>query len=206
MPRRPKDPLLARLKTPADWNRFLLKAYGLAQVPRSDLEKGERLFVNRETGQSMSMEEIPGKKGQDGVSGQDLQSATFVRETAVDESIVLSPEWERYFGVICVITDALLPETQRQGARDAALQQCRLGSAQKEGPPLIPADLGTPEEFRRRWRRGEIEMRAVPPRNRQEQVIEIREYFVPDEPDDSDDQPIGCWEGLKWRRHKPVGQ
>jgi hypothetical protein len=203
MPRRPKDPLLARLKTLADWDRFLLKTYGLPQESRSDLEKGEHLFVNRDTGQSMSVEEIPRKKGQADFPNPDLQKAIFTRETAADESIHLSPEWERYFGLICVITDALLPETQRQGAKDAALQQCRLGSVQKDAPPPIPADLGTPEELRRRWRRGEIEMRAVPPANRQEHVIEIREYFVPEEPEDSDDEPEGYWEGLKWRRHKP---
>jgi hypothetical protein len=151
--------------------------------------------------ESITLEELAGTQGVP--SELDLlQKDTHDREAAADESIRLSPEWERYFGVICVVTDAMLPVKKREPAKDAALGQCRLGGAQKVAPPPVPAELGTPEELRRRWRRGEIEMRAVAATNRREHVIEIREYFVPDEPED--DQPDeGYWEGLRWLRHKP---
>lgn len=202
MPRRPKDPVLASLKTPADWDRYLLKTYGLPQESRSDLEKGESLFGDARAEISITLEEIAASR--DGSTGLELlQKETSDRETAVDESIQLSPEWNRYFGVMCVIADAVVPEKDREAAKNAALEQCRLGSAQKDAPPNIPAGLGTPEELRLKWRRRHIEIRVMSPANRQEHVIEIWDCFVPDDPEEEPGDDPGHWEGLKWRRHKP---
>src|SRR6516164_3500533 len=154
MPRRPKDKLLASLKTPSDWDAFLLKNYGLAQVSRSDKEVGEHSFVNRDSGEPLSVEEIAELNGVSHEQLHGLREATHQRETAAEGSIELSPDWERYFAVMCLIADAVLPEAERQGARDAALGQSRIGSAQKDTAPNIPSELGTPEELRQKWWRG----------------------------------------------------
>jgi hypothetical protein len=203
MPRRPKDPVLARLKTPADWDAFLLKTYGLPLESRSDLEKGESRFRDPDRGTAIPLEKIAGLHGVYS-EPEVLQKDSHERETGSDERIVLSPDWARYFDVMDIVVDAVVPEARRDGAKEALLAECRIGTVQGNAAPDIAADLGTPEQLRRRWHRGEIEFRPVRPANRQEQahVIEIREHYVPpDEPEEPGAEPDQSLGRLKWRRH-----
>jgi hypothetical protein len=78
-----------------------------------------------------------------------------------------------------------------------ALEDAR--SRHSTRPPVFPAELGTPEEFKKHLADHEMEIRYTA--SRREQLIRIRVYQLPpDEEEDLDEpnDPKGHWEGLKW--------
>ena len=120
-----------------------------------------------------------------------------LQEAAADESVALHSAWMRYLEYMNVIAEA-----RSLNDNGAELKQFFEGDARSrsEGkPPKIPAELGTPAEFKKRLADHEMEIRYTV--NRRKQVIRIRVYQLPpDEEEDLDEtkDPKGHWEGLKW--------
>lgn len=186
MSRKPKDVVLARLKTPADWDAYLASTYGYARVNRSDREVSEHRIINRENGKPLSLEKIAELYSVNSDLAHGMQRDTLLRETAADETIELTSEWARYFGLMSLFADALLPKDKRSYAKEMLVAQCCSGTALREAPPRMPSELGTPQELRGRWRRHEVDIRAAPPSNRREYVIEVTLNPIP--PDANDDE------------------
>jgi len=118
-------------------------------------------------------------------------------EVADDGSIVLPAVWRRCLEYMNVIAERLSPKDKGAALKRLFLEDARSRSSE---PPLeIPAELGTPEELKRRlaWYELEIYLKS----NRRDQVIHfVVNQFPPDVEEDLDeaDEPKGHWEGLKW--------
>jgi hypothetical protein len=120
-----------------------------------------------------------------------------LQETAVDESVVLSVAWMRYLEYMGVIAEALSRKDKGVDLKRLSLEDARSRSG--EPPPTIPAELGTPVEFKQRLVDHELEIRRRV--DRRQHVIIIRVYPLPphvDEDLDETQDPRGHWEGLKW--------
>ena len=118
-------------------------------------------------------------------------------EAAADESVVLPTTWLRYLKYMSIIAETLSRNDKGAGLRLMFVEDAR--SRRYEQPPHIPAELGTPAEFKERVAGHEFEIRKR--FSRREHVLAIRVYSLPpDEDEDLDpaDEPAGHWEGLKW--------
>jgi hypothetical protein len=105
---------------------------------------------------------------------------------------------------MAVIFDAVLPAKERGAANAAALEQAQ--DEHWHAPPDIPAELGTPEEFRRRWQGGELDIFAKTDGTRRNQIIRVKSTGLREhleaQPDEEErlgpaDEPPGRWEGLR---------
>lgn len=124
-------------------------------------------------------------------------------ESACDERIELSPDWQRYVDFFAVFAGSL-PADRREKVKELAVMEAR--SRYWEVAPEIPAVLGTIDELRSRWERGEIWFRQK--YTRQKWTIYVEENppgMPPDDPEDFDEgeEPNGHWEGLKWIAEEP---
>lgn len=120
--------------------------------------------------------------------------APFVRKKA---DPILTDDWQHYLQYMDVIAEYLYPNDKGARLKSLALQDAR--SRSWEPPTEFPAELGTPEDLRRRLAHYELEVRLE--FNRREPMI--RFVVVPMPPDedenlDEGDEPRGHWEGLKW--------
>jgi hypothetical protein len=118
-------------------------------------------------------------------------------EAAANESTVLSPVWKHYLEYMNVISEARSPKDNGAELKNLFLKDAR--SRSWEQPPKIPAELGTPAEFKERLADHEMELRYTV--NRRETTIRIRVYQLPpheDEDLDPSEEPAGHWEALKW--------
>ncbi|MGB8581629.1 MAG: hypothetical protein WCD47_12465, partial [Candidatus Sulfotelmatobacter sp.] len=177
--------LVALGTCPEKWGKFLLKNYGLPEVPQPRYE------IQSVNGES-----------------RDRKSATLTdellslhMEASANDGVALSPAWLLYLEYMDVIAEALSPKES-----GAALKQCALDDARSrywEQPPDVfrpmNASLGTPAQFRERWFYGELEIRVRPTLNRRDFTVEVW-CLPPDEPENLDDagEPDGHWDGLKW--------
>ncbi len=106
----------------------------------------------------------------------------------------LPAAWQRYLGCIAVIVDATVRDPQkRKVAKAASLEQAQ--DAPWGTPPHMPEELGTPEEFGRRWQdgEGEISLGAVTHRSQivSVQSTGLREFLDAQPGDPEDALPIG---------------
>jgi hypothetical protein len=127
---------------------------------------------------------------------------SLLREAAADESIELPATWVRFLGYMNVIAEAKSPDDKGEKLKQFFLEDAR--SRCYEQPPTIPAELGTPSEFKTRLAGHEMELRYTV--NRQETTIRIHIYQLPpaeDEDLDPADEPAGHWEGLTWHPDTP---
>ena len=119
-------------------------------------------------------------------------------EAAEDESVKLSPEWQRYVDFMCLFAESL-PVKQREKVKLLTLPAARSEYWQKATE--IPAVLGTMNELRVRWEHGEIWFRSKCTREGWTIFVEENPRGMPpDEPEDLDEagEPSGHWDGLKW--------
>jgi hypothetical protein len=119
-------------------------------------------------------------------------------EAADDESVGLSSEWQRYVDFMYMFAESL-PVKQREKVKLLTLPAARSEYWQKA--PEIPSVLGTMDELRVRWERGEIWFWSKC--TRQGWTIFVEENppgMPPDELEDLDEagEPSGHWDGLTW--------
>lgn len=184
-----KDPVLIALwKSPEKVDAFLLKTYGVPKEPQSRYEVSETSFTDRETGLPQSLERTA--EQMESVSHTQRTDAltSLHLESGENESVKLSPAWLLYLAYWDVVAEALSHKDNGAELKRLTLTDAR--SRYWEQPPdvLRPmnAALGTPAEFRERWKYRELDIRLRCVANRRTPVIEIWR-LTPDEPDDWDE-------------------
>jgi hypothetical protein len=148
MGRRKKDPVIARLKTTADWNKYFVTVYDLAEEVRpSKKEVGQDAFLDKDTGAVQSIEDIASAYGVVNREDYDgLQPETSLREAAANESFILSDKDQRDLAVLAVIFGILSRKgsmANPRGAMRYALECVRTRTLFD-----VPPELGTAEELK----------------------------------------------------------
>jgi hypothetical protein len=120
---------------------------------------------------------------------------TLQQETATDESIVVSAEWRHYLGYMSVIAEIQSPGDKGAELKSLFLQDARF--QHRKRAPKIPAELGTPAEFKARVLGHELDIIL----DHRKRAVRIRIYPLP--PDENEelnqsDDPKGQWAGLTW--------
>jgi hypothetical protein len=121
---------------------------------------------------------------------------------AADESVVLSAPWVRYLEYMSVIAEARSPKDKGAELNEKFMEDAR--SRNWEQPPTIPAQLGTPADFKANLDSKNLEIRFEA--NRREHVVRV--VILPIPPDteedlDESEGPKGHWERLTWFPDRP---
>jgi len=165
----------------AMWDTELRVTYGLGQNPRSDFELDECCIFNGE-GKPESLEVTASKQ-------RDRRDARTLSYGTLPEGWLA---WLEYMRTICA---AIRPRTDGRRAWDQAMHVAQRWRLHK--PQTFP-QLGSPEEFRRRWEHNEVSIYFPS----LERGIEIVAHYIPpceeDEPSLEGDRVFGHWEGLHW--------
>jgi hypothetical protein len=177
------------------WDKWLT-AIGLPKHSSSTKEIPEHMLpqVVNENGESVTWAVGETLGDESLTQPSDSWFALFLKD---EEDVVLPAPWQRHLQYMDVIAEYLYPKDNGANLKRLALQDAR--SRRGEPATKFPAELGTPEELRRRLAHYELEVRLE--FNRREPMI--RFVVVPMPPDEDEDldpseEPEGHWEGLKW--------
>ncbi len=180
------------------WNEYLLKNYGLPEVPQPRYEDTETAACVTDDRRREPLEAVASRQINLGEEPPTGLLKVWAEYSGLENEP--SERWRHSQAFMRVMACVFACQNKLTEPERAELLK-HVDDLRPINPlPVFDESWGTPEEFLDRWRCHELDVRFVC-KNRGTQMFEVwRESIPPDEPDDWDESeaPRGHWDGLKW--------